>query len=525
MTTVATERGERTGAAPRPLAARAVPSVADLLFAFWAFAIALAFHHRLVNSDGDLMRHLRLGTWMLDHGRLVTVDRFSHTAYGRPFIAYEWLSEVVLAGVNRIGGVSGIVAFSAILLGLTAFVLMRFLQRRGVDVALAYLAASGALLLTSPHWLARPHLFSFLGTACVLCLLDPRERVRPWLYAPLFLLWANLHPGFVFGLALIGMYLTADALDWLRARSPALLATIRLRAASLAVALGVSLITPGGVRQVSHVLGTLGDRYLMDMTQEFVSPDFHTPTGKAFLLVLLAVAGVLIYRGKRPRTVTLLAFLALTAMALNARRNIPLFGLVVFPLLALELDADWRALGGLLGRLRATVARQDAQAGVGAWAAGAALLLAGIGVNGGTLAGARLLPDRFDARVFPVQAVAAARAAHLEGKLFHDFAWGGYLLWAWPEQKVYIDGATDFYGSALLRSYVSIEHEYPGWQAALDRRGISLVLLSRNTALATDLKREPAWRIWHEDSTAVLFVRAGGPAPAASRPNAGAPGT
>lgn len=524
MSTVVAERGERAGGAARPLAARAVPSVADLLFLFWAFAIALAFNHRLLNSDGDLARHLRLGTWMLEHGRLVTVDRFSHTAYGRPFIAYEWLSEVVLAAVHRVAGLSGVVALSAILLGLTGFVLMRFLQRRGVDAALAYVAGSAALLLTSPHWVARPHLFTFLGIACLLPLLEPRGRVRPWAYAPLFLVWANLHPGFVFGLALIGMFLAADALDWLRTRSPELITSMRLRATSLGVALGVSLITPGGVRQVAHVFGTLGDAYLMDTTQEFLSPDFHTATGKAFLLVLLAVAGVLIQRGKRPRTVTLLGFLAMTALALNARRNIPLFGLVVFPLLALELDAEWRAVGGVLGRLRASAARQDAQAGVGAWAAGAALLLAGIGVNGGTLAGARLLPDRFDPRVFPVQAVQAARAAHLEGKLFHDFAWGGYLLWAWPEQKVFIDGATDFYGSELLRAYVSIEEGYPGWQAALDRRGISLVLMPRRSALAAELRRESAWRVWHQDSTAVLFVRAATPAAAAGRTSVGAPG-
>ena len=38
----------------------------------------------------------------------------------------------------------------------------------------------------------------------------------------------------------------------------------------------------------------------------------------------------------------------------------------------------------------------------------------------------------------------AARAEKLQGRIFHDFIWGGYLLYAWPEQKVFIDGGTDF---------------------------------------------------------------------------------
>ena len=53
---------------------------------------------------------------------------------------------------------------------------------------------------------------------------------------------------------------------------------------------------------------------------------------------------------------------------------------------------------------------------------------------GGTVAGVEVVPARFDPKVFPVDAVAKARAERLEGTLFNNFIWGGYLLHAWPEQ-------------------------------------------------------------------------------------------
>lgn len=487
-----------------------VPSVADMLFVLLAFAIATGFSHRLLNSDGDMLRHIRLGAYMLDHGALVHADRFSHTAAGRPFTAYEWLSELVFAAVYQAGGFPGVVVFSSLLLALVCALALRFMQRRGTDTLLAYLMAMLVAVFTSPHWVARPHIFTFLGTILLLFLLVPEDgRLRPWLFAPLFIVWANLHPGFTFGIGLIGVFLAADVLEWLGERSTGRARRVRLRALALAAALLGSLVNPSGIGLLRHVHELMGTRYLLDVTEEFRSPDFHSLLGKMLLMGILGSYTALVWRRERPRTATLLALLALTSLALQARRNIALFGLVSFPLLALELDQGWRRVTHRrLGNARRTIDMQDRLAGRWGWAAAAAGLLILLAAARGRVGSIRLLPDDLDPRVFPVEAVERARAAGLKGRIFNDFIWGGYLLFAWPEQKVFIDGATDFYGEELTRTYVRISTLEPGWREALDRWRIGIVLLPREDQLAAELRRSPGWKLWHEDATAVVYVRA-----------------
>jgi hypothetical protein len=120
-----------------------------------------------------------------------------------------------------------------------------------------------------------------------------------------------------------------------------------------------------------------------------------------------------------------------------------------------------------------------------------------------------LLPTTFNPDKFPVVAVRRARAAGLNGRLLSDFIWGGYVLYAWPEQKVFIDGQTDFYGDSLMQAYIQLALLAPGWRATLAHWNIDLALLSTSSPLADAIGHEPGWQPVYCDSTAVLFRRTG----------------
>ncbi len=60
------------------------PSLYDVIFVIWAVVVPVGFGYRLLNSDGDLARHLRLGEIMLDQRALLTRDVFSFTKEGQP---------------------------------------------------------------------------------------------------------------------------------------------------------------------------------------------------------------------------------------------------------------------------------------------------------------------------------------------------------------------------------------------------------------------------------------------------------
>jgi hypothetical protein len=152
--------------------------------------------------------------------------------------------------------------------------------------------------------------------------------------------------------------------------------------------------------------------------------------------------------------------------------------------------------------------------GVGA-AVGAAPL-AGVALAGGMVASIDVGPDRFDSSVFPVDAVAKARAERLEGTMFNNFIWGGYLLLAWPEQRVFIDGGTDHYGEKLFQEYIQVWNLDPGWREVMQRWGITIALVPPRSRLADELARDLGWRVWYCDSTAVILrgrVDSGGASP------------
>jgi hypothetical protein len=484
---------------------RAAPSPTALIFGLLAMLVPILLQKPLLNSDGDVARHLAHGRHMLEHGALIRADPFSFTRPGAPFLGFEYGSQLLYALAERVGGLPAVAILAGLLIALTYALLTRLLLRRGVDPLLACLTVAIAVALGIEHWMARPHLFSFLAVVILLELLE-RPLRRPVLYcAALFGVWANLHGGFVYGWILITLYLigslaerfwNGDEVTW----KP----RVRYYLTLLATAVVVTFLNPHGFDLHRHVVEFFDKPFMLDNTTEFASPDFHEPSGKIFLAVLLLTFGSLILHPRRPTLPHVLVICAGTAFALGSVRNIPLFGLTALPILAIHLDESWRRLpdpGGIRGRFGVTATNTRTLP----WIIAVAALLCVLGLGRGRVGSVQVIQKQFDGTIFPVNAVAKARGSELRGRLFHEFTWGGYLIYAWPEQKIFIDGGIDFFGDELFREHRMIKQLEPGWRDRLDRHDISLALLRRESALAHEIARDKSWDLWYCDSLTVLL--------------------
>jgi hypothetical protein len=499
------------------------PSLVDILFLCLALAVPLGRAEVLLNSDGDLGRHLRVGEYILANGWLRT-DVFSFTKFGQPFVGYEWLSEVLFALVYRIGGLPLVAVACGLLIAGTYALVVALLLRRGVDPLLAYLTGFVAAILGSLHWLARPHLFTLLGVLIVMGLLEPREpggRRPLWFFVALFALWANLHGGFLFGLVLIALYLLGSLAEALVADTERerWLRTARYYGMALGLAAVGTLINPYGPRLLWHIIAWFRNSYVIDHTHEYLSPNFHLLSGKLTLGVLLLLFTALALSRRRPPFPRLLVILATIAAALIYQRNIPLLALTALPVLALHLDPEWRALPDWRG-IRGTFQRESPGRKTGAWSVAVTVVLLLLSVSASPFARMQVIPGDWHPGIFPVEATAKARRAGLTGRIYNEFFWGGYLLKEWPEQRVFIDGQTDFYGDDLMRQHARIHVLDPGWRELLRRWEIDLVLMPSRERLPHELARDPSWRIWHCDSTAVILRRDSAPAPRADADSA-----
>ena len=456
--------------------------------------VALATFSPAVLNDGDTWSHLATGEWILQHGAVPRADPFSFTFAGAPWTAHEWLSEVLFALASRAAGWSGVALLTSAAAGLATFVMAKRAARDLTGIALLVVAALSASLV-APGLLARPHILA-LPALALWCdgLLRARERAQqapsPWLL-PLMTLWANLHGGFAFGLALIAPF----ALEaWLAAPREDRLAVVRDWGLFALLSLGAALLTPFGLEGLLFPLKLLGVAHLNDIG-EWRPENFAHPGPME--IALLALIGLALTRPLTVPIVRAALVVALIHLSLQHARHEMLLAILAPMLLAPPIA---RALG-------ATAAPAPRFTRAPLLAATAIALL---------LAGARLaLPiARADAPSAPIAALAAVPPALRAEPVLNDYGFGGYLIAS--KVRPFIDGRADMYGDAFLDLYRRIAGgDADALEPTLKRYEIAWTIFAPNRRIVALMDREPGWRRLYADRFAVVHVRDDAGAPAA----------
>jgi hypothetical protein len=143
----------------------------------------------------------------------------------------------------------------------------------------------------------------------------------------------------------------------------------------------------------------------------------------------------------------------------------------------------------------------------GHWVAVAAVLFgAWICLHAGRLGATQVMNASFDAKRFPVQAVAWLQHQPVRGPVFCPDSWGGYLIYhAFPDLKAVVDDRHDLYGAEYFKQYLKIMRVEPGWDKALSQTRADWLLLPSQSSAATLLRQVPTWGIAYSDETAIIF--------------------
>jgi hypothetical protein len=460
--------------------------------------------------DTDTWWHLRAGQWIVENKQVPRVDPFSSTMRGRPWEYPGWLAQVVMLGFYRFGGLAGLTAFSAILVGVAFLFLWPLLDGPLLLRAAILLLAAAT---SAVYWAARPHIASFALAAFFLWALEQRRRgARPrviWLLPLAMALWVNLHGGFAIGFILMLMYLIAALIDlvaapvrhkgtwadaWVARRGE--IATL---AGVFVLSLAASAVNPHGPGILAYPFKTVSIPVLQTYIQEWQPPDFRTPQLYPFLAMLLLLIVAFGVSRKAAATIELIAAAGWTALALLAVRNIPIFALAAAPVIARHLSAALQPAEGAA----APPAREERR-GLNT-VLGAALMLATLAWVAAQ-ASPKLNQVHLESQV-PVAAVAALGEIGPRGNLLNDYNWGGYVLWElYPDDATFIDGRTDVFSPAVFEDYLRLWTARPGWEAAIERWDIGVVLLPPEAPLVSALLRV-GWEESFRDGQAVILLR------------------
>jgi hypothetical protein len=431
-----------------------------------------------------------------------STDPFSFTAAGRHWVAHEWLSEVIIYATQSLGGYGlALVLFASVALG-TLLLAYRTSVRLGASRRAAVLLFIWAGLMTVPYWTVRPQVFTwFLFATFIAVCLQHRSSGgnRLWLLPPLMVLWANLHLGYAFGLAVVGVYafsLSFERFVWKEERQlkPVFLV--------LGACVAATLLTPSPIELLLYPLryATPGNTNIA-WINEWQSPDFHDPFYAPLALALLTLAGVGVFGRRRDLFLPLLA-LIFAGLALQSVRNQPLFA-VVFVLVVSQRSA-----------------------GLWSWASAAAqtsskprsaLNLAVVAICCGLLIGVVAAADSSQLRStprtdhgikYPQAGAYFLRDNYPDARVFNLYEWGGYLINELYPMKVFIDGRSDFYGARLMTDFRDVQTLKPGWEDVLAEHDIQAFLIKTDSPLAVRLDAEPEkWRRVFTGPIEAVYVR------------------
>ena len=463
-------------------------------------------------ADHDTWWHLRAGQLMVETGSILTTDPFSHTQNGQPWVDHGWLAQIAWYGLLALGG------WPALAMGLAAIVTLAFwltwLQCEG-NLYLKAFALVLAAISASIIWAARPQMVSFLLTALVALLLYRFKRksvvqsdAGSWalLWLPVIvLLWVNIHGGFAIAFILMICYAVGEAFNRFTAREPGLSwRPWRYLLLIIFISLTVVWINPNTWQMWLYPFRTVGIGVLRDFIAEWQSPNFHQPIVQPFLLMLLLMLAAFA-RSSRVVDWTDLALVgAWTTLSLFAVRNVPIFALVCTPVFVKYANAALEEQFGPIGLGRAR--RLSRPIYIFNWLLLGLVLLGAAAQIFVTLSPQSLRTAEADR--FPTEAVRFIEETTPPGPIFNSYNFGGYLIYKlWPAYPVFVDGRTDLYDDAFLRTYLATIAALPDWQAHLEANHIQLIVIEKNSPLALALAQHPAWNTIFEDDQAVIFQR------------------
>lgn len=507
-----------------------LPDAGDMLFIFLA-SLTLFMLPNFLFGDGSTGWHIVTGMHILDNATIPHTDILTSSHADRPWVAYQWLTDVIMALLVKAGGLNLLAVACSVTISSLFLALYDRMRRDGVPVFPSLFFVVVGSLLSAMHFLARPHLLNFWGVYIFATKLEDFHRGRidfKWLciwLIPTMILWTNMHPAFALGIGIAGIYLLSSVLasifdadaqakkQNLQRLKPLFLLIIAL--------LAVTLLNPYGLGLHQYIYAYLKTKTaVVSQTDEFQSPAFHGDLHSICLEILIFAILAGLYRAARnislPRFLTVVIF---AHMALQAKRNMPLFAIVSLPAIG-ELLGHIRYFGsgqnGNPNALQRAIARvrrsfndfeaQELQCKMHIVPVLFSAFLAVAAFMGGSIAGNQILSSGFNPKDKPTKTLDYVIKNNLDpANGFNYDNWGGYLRYK-TGKRVFMDDRADFFPEPFYLEYASVSRALPGYEKVFEKYHLYWAIMPSNSLLGGELAKNPDWKLVAEDKASKLFV-------------------
>jgi len=457
------------------------------------------------SANPDLWWHLRTGSWIVQHHRVPETDPFSAFGMNKPWLAYAWLFDLAIYGFYRWLGLIGPAVCVVSIAAAVGIVLHQALQTRMRGFAAPIALTSVGLLVLMRFSSAMPLLVSILLFAIEMDILfadlvdEPEQssRRRLWVLPAIFALWANIHVAFLYGMAVLVIAALARnvGLVW----GPGglqIVSASRKRGDKLWVVTAASFIAtfinPYSWRIYWVIWGLARDRAPFSFVSELRAPDFRTALDYILILIVLSAAFIIGRVRFRGNLFAGLLLAGTTIVSLRAAHDEWVALIVALLIIA-------------VGCRRITVLEVSVRGRQRVLAGFFAILFVFAWAKRRNLSNAHLEADA--AAYFPVKAAEFVAQHGLQGPVFNDFNWGGYLIWRLPNLPVSMDGRTNVYGGLRTARSIRTWNCMPDWKDDPDLNAANLVIGPTALPLSYALQYESGYKLVYRDAIAVVFLK------------------
>jgi hypothetical protein len=450
-------------------------------------------------ADPDTQWHIAVGRLMWETGQMPRVDTFSHTYAGQPWIAKEWLSQLLLFAAFSLAGWTGVVLLGSLCIALTAAVTARYLLREMpplMAIFICWIAINSLLGIATP----RPHVLALPVAAVFIVMLlraTERDQSPPWLALPVMVLWANLHAAFTLGFV-IAAFIGLDAL--LRAAPER-----RLRLTLQWAAFGLGLLVaaclhPYGPQSILINIDMAKGNESVPLIGEWDPHPILGPTGFRVLVPALLIGTLLLGGWRNAARIGLGAFLLYLTM--KHQRFIMILAITAPLLTRTSARAGLMRLSEGLNLFRWPDPLRNRR-----WRMPMAISVMALALAAPFIGEQPALP----ASSAPQEALNSVTSELRARPVYNGYNFGGFLVL--QRVPTFIDGRTDqlFTDNFMARYHRYMEaRDAASFLAFIEGRGVRWALTQPGYKDTEILEKAPGWRRTYSDDTAMVFVRDGG---------------
>ncbi len=469
------------------------------------------------NTNPDYWWHLKVGQHIIQTHSIPKIDIFSHTLPSYPYVYHSWLTDILYyLPFNSLGILSSTLIHSLFYAATFAFITYKH-RHLNLFYTLFLLPLIPATQLITGF---RPQVVSLFFLVILYSLLskNPPTKISSktgffsWLKKTnlytlplLFLLWVNLHGGFIFGLLLLATWLLIQFFTSSTLKTPPTKYFKYFFYLFLLILL-TTLINPYHLNTYHLVYQMATNIFIVDHNPDWSSIITHpNPSQTTAYLIISALYFLYITNKNHPTHTKILMILFFILSLATSRYFLILTAIILYhtPQIIASLHSSFPSKPtnlllyffltlSLLFTTKHTLthiqATRFAYTNPQHYAT---------------------LPSSF--APYPYQAIQHIQQHPIKPNILNEFTWGGYLIWHLPQYKYFIDGRMDNFfidGQSFAQTYLElVTLKNPNWQQTLIDYQINTILLPPNFPLAQTLSQDPNWETTYQDQSSILLQK------------------